>query len=538
VLVVSAVQGIQAQTRVLMRTLTRLRIPTLLFVNKVDRPGARRAELLPELRRHLSPWVVEPNLDDPGRLVDTLADHDESLLRSYVEDGDLPPDRLAAALADQTHRALAHPVYFGSAITGEGVPALMRGIRDWLPVAAGRAGDRLSARVFKVERVAGGEKTGWLRIHSGTLRNRQRVAVGGVVGRVTGLRRVVPGGPATVTEAGAGDIVVVSGLPAVRTDDEIHDPARPAAGSTGTGNLFALPALESVVRPGTGTDPSTVYAALSRLEDEDPLIGVRRDAAGQITVTLYGEVQKEVLAARLAAEYGIAVVFEETRVVYVERPVGVGTAVRAIDRHGGHDFWATVGLRVAPAPAGSGVTYRVGVERGLVSAAFHAAIEDTVHATLRQGPHGWEVVDCAVTLVRVGFQAPISTAGDFRDLTPMVLLAALAEAGTRVHEPVDRVDMEAPPDTVSAVLARLAEIGGVPRETTVAAGVARLHGTAPAGRVHERRRQLSALTRGEGVLLSRPAGYRPVTGEPPRRARTDGNPLNREEYLRHLAGGF
>ena len=143
-----------------------------------------------------------------------------------------------------------------------------------------------------------------------------------------------------------------------------------------------------------------------------------------------------------------------------------------------------MGLRVEPAPAGSGVSYRVGVERGLVSAAF---------------------------------QAPLSTAADFRHLTPMVLLEALARAGTRVHEPVDQVEVEAPPDTMGAVLARLADIGGVPAETTVAGGVARLVGTAPAGRVHELRRQLSALTR---------------------RARTDGNPLHREEYLRHLAGGF
>lgn len=149
VLVVSAVEGVQAQTRVLMRTLRRLRIPTLVFVNKIDRGGARCGSVLRDIAEKLTPAVVAMgSVDAPGgrdarcapyhrtdarftdRLTELLADHDDALLAAYVENGAvLPYDRLRDELATQTGRSLVHPVYFGSAITGAGVDALIAGVR-------------------------------------------------------------------------------------------------------------------------------------------------------------------------------------------------------------------------------------------------------------------------------------------------------------------------------------------------------------------------------------------------------------------------
>lgn len=159
VLVVSAVEGVQAQTRVLMRTLRRLRIPTLVFVNKVDRGGARHGSVLREISEKLTPAVVAMgSVDAPGgrdarctpytqadadftdRVTELLADHDDALLEAYVENAaPLPYARLREELATRTGRAETHPVYFGSAITGVGVDALIGGIRELLPASRGDA---------------------------------------------------------------------------------------------------------------------------------------------------------------------------------------------------------------------------------------------------------------------------------------------------------------------------------------------------------------------------------------------------------------
>jgi ribosomal protection tetracycline resistance protein len=282
-----------------------------------------------------------------------------------------------------------------------------------------------------------------------------------------------------------------------------------------------------------------LHVALSQLTEQDPLINLRRDEVRQeVSVSLYGEVQKEVIQATLADGYGIDVTFRETTTICVERPAGTGSAVEFIDVPP-NPFLATVGLRVEPAPPGSGVSFRLEVELGSMPYTFFRAVEETVRETLRQGLYGWQVLDCAVTMTHSGYWARqshshgvfdksmSSTAGDFRNLTPLVLTAALRAAGTTVFEPLHRYRLDVPADAVGALPPVLARLGAVPRESIV-------DGEIPAARVDELRRQLPALTGGEGVLESAFERYQAVRGTPPARPRTDHNPLNRKEYLLHV----
>ncbi|WP_331386639.1 hypothetical protein [Saccharothrix sp. ST-888] len=256
---------------------------------------------------------------------------------------------------------------------------------------------------------------------------------------------------------------------------------------------------------------------------------------GGISVLLYGEVQREVIAARLREEFGVEAVFEPSRIRYIERPTGRGEAFEAIDRRARNEFFATVGLRVEPAGPGSAVSFRWETELGALPRAFHRAIEETVHDCLQQGLYGWPVTDCAITLTRTGFASPISTAADFRRLTPLVLMRALAEAGTRLYEPCHRFDLEVPADAVNPVVARLAGLeADIVRSSAQGDGWL-IEGSIPLRQVQSFKRQLAALSGGEGVWWSRPAGDRPVAGAYAVGSRTDGNPLNRAEYLRHLA---
>jgi ribosomal protection tetracycline resistance protein len=560
VLVVSAVEGVQPQTRVLMRVLRRLRIPTILFVNKIDRVGARDDDLLRDIAGKLTPAIAPmgtvtgpgtrdaafrpwkrrgSSAPDGDALVDLLAGNDDSFLASYVR-GERPDVR--GALRAQSRAALVHPVYFGSAITGAGVTELMAGITEFLPCVEGDAGAPLSGTVFKVERGPAGEKVAYVRMFAGTLRIRDRVALaGGREGKVTRIGVFDSGGADACPAVTAGRIAKVWGLADVRIGDPLGAARTPA-----DAHFFAPPTLETTVVPCRDADAGRLYVALTQLAEQDPLIDIRRDDLRQETsVSLYGEVQKEVIQATLAHEYGIAVTFRETTTLCVERLAGAGEAVEFMKRDG-NPFLATVGLRVRPAPPGSGVAFDLGVELGSMPLAFFVAIEDTVRATLGQGLYGWPVPDCAVTLTHCGYaprqshmgakfdKSMSSTGADFRGLTPLVLMAALRRAGTQVHEPMHRYRLEIPADLFGVVVPALARVPAVPHASTLNDATYVLEGLVPAARVHALDQQVPELTSGEGVLESAFDHYEPVRGPAPARPRSDHNPLHRKEYLLHL----
>lgn len=554
VLVLSAVEGVQARTRVLARTLRRRGVPTVLFVNKIDRTGARDADLLAAVRRRLFPGTVALNavrgigtrdvrtaprdLADPmfrEAVAEILADHDDALLADLV-DGRVPAaSRVRAVLRAQTAAGLATPLVFGSALNGEGTRELLDAIASYLPCARGDASVPPRGSVFALERNASGEKTALLRLFEGELRVRDKVILRSPdvldrQARVTSLS-LTNGSWRT---AGPGDIVRVRGLAEARVGDVLT-----TADGTALADVlepeFGRPTLETVVRARDGADASRLRAALLRLAEEDPLIGVSPLPGGTTSLRLYGEVQKEVIAATLRETLGVDAEFEESRIVHLERPVGVGEAVEDMDwRRRRPDFWATIGLRVEPGPPGSGVTFRRETELGALPAAFDRAIAETVHLTLEQGLHGWGVTDCAVTLTASGFGGPVSTAADFRGLTPMVLMRALAEAGTRVYEPYQRFELEIPEDALSAVTARLSALGADLRDAKPDPDGWRLEGELPARQVPAFERELPGLTSGDGVWWPRPSGDRPVAGRPPARPRTGPDPLDRDAYLREV----
>ena len=199
VLVLSAVEGVQPQTRVLMRALRRLRIPTLLFVNKIDRAGARNESLLQEISQMPGLDIIPMGdtsalgtkaadftrwgANDPelrSSLVEALAEHDQEILTSYIEgEGQVPLDRLLELLRVQTQRGSVHPLFFGSARTGAGIDAFISGVSDLLSTCANGDPDApTSGTVFKIERGASRNKIAYVRLLSGTLRVRDRLVYG------------------------------------------------------------------------------------------------------------------------------------------------------------------------------------------------------------------------------------------------------------------------------------------------------------------------------------------------------------------------
>ncbi|WP_035737742.1 elongation factor G [Glycomyces arizonensis] len=541
VLVVSAVEGVQAQTRVIMRTLKRLGVPTILFVNKVDRVGAREDELLRDIAAKLTPQIlpmdivrgigtagaeVEPlAFKDPEhfeRAAEVLAAGSDAFLAAYLDEPDpLSALDCGAELAAQTRRGVAHPVYFGSAVTGAGVAALAEGIRRYLPSPTPEPSGRPRGTVFKVEHGARGQRLAYVRVRSGTLRPRERVtayrrgAEGEIEtskGKVTGVE-VFTGGTSTASGAAPpGGIAKVTGLSDIRIGDAIGSPDE-----LGPGGLFTPPTLETIVRPVDPSERIRLRKALASLAERDPLVDPHLDElAGHMAVRLYGEVQKEVVASLLDEEFGIAVEFEQSRAIHIERVVRPVEALHEMGRWAPTSRPVTVGLRLEPGEPDSGLRYELEVERGSLTRALHNGVEETVHERFRRGPFGWAVTDCRVALTAAGYLG-VASATDFREVTGLLLDQMLAEAGTWVFEPVHRFDIEFPAGSSSVVLQLLrdaaADISG--QFSTDTTGY--LSGTMATEAVVGFETRLPSVTRGQAVFVAQHDHYRPVRGTPPRR---------------------
>jgi ribosomal protection tetracycline resistance protein len=349
-----------------------------------------------------------------------------------------------------------------------------------------------------------------------------------------------PGGLTAGAVARAGQIALVRG-PSARIGDTLGQPPRRRT------HRFPPATLQALVEPEDHTQRTALFAGLTDLADEDPLIDLRLDETdGEAAVSLHGEVQKEVIAALLEQRYGIRAHFLETSVVCLERVVGTGASVDRI-KEGDNPYLAGMGLRVEAAPVGSGVQFSPGIERGNLPPAFIAATEEGVRSALRQGLHGWAVTDCVVTMTESAYwprqskphqkfdKSISSVAADFRNLAPVVVTAALAQAGTRVCQPVDRFELDLPDEAFGSVVSLLGRLGAATLETFGVSGYTRLVGHLPSAAVPDLSSRLPDLTSGEGVLVTRLDHHAPIAAAPPpSRRRTGFDPLDRTMWFRHV----
>ncbi len=551
VLVVSSVEGVQPQTVAIWRALRRIGVPTLFFLNKVDRRGADVDRVVTQLRERLGvrPVVltrvtgpgtrdarVRPVALDAEPVVEAVAEVDDAVAARWLT-GEPPRIRdLRRAIRRAVRRVELTPVACGSAITGAGVPQLRHLLADLLPRCDERDGPP-AGTVFAVDRDDRGRRA-WLRLWSGRLRVRDRVQLAeGRPRTITEIAVSEPDGVLVRPSASAGQIVAIRGVPA-RIGQHVGDPPRR--------DLYRFPPAtrQALVEPVEPGQRLALFAGLAQLADEDPLVDLRLDEQqGEAVIRLHGEVQKEVIAALLEDRYGVPVRFSGTLTACIERVVGAGAAEERIKERG-NPYLAGIGLRVEAAPVGHGVEFRPGVEPGRLPPAFVAATEEGVRAALRHGRHGWPVTDCLVTMTSSQYwprqsrphqkfdKSVSSVAADFRNLAPVVVTAALRRAGTRVCQPVERFDVNLPRETLDAVTALLGRAGAVVRDTTATGGYLEVSGTLPSSRVPQVVDALPDLTGGEAVLSTHFDHYAPVTGESPAMRRRGPDPGDREEWFR------
>jgi ribosomal protection tetracycline resistance protein len=557
VLVVSAVEGVQPQTVVLWRVLRRLAVPAAIFINKIDRRGADPAQVSAGIGRRLTagsgarllPLTDVLAAGSPGAttrpvpltdasVIDVLTSGDDRLLGAVLDGPGVTEAMALRSARTQVGRGAVVPVAAGSALTGAGVPDLLTMLPRLMPWAR-PATRSMSGVIYKIEHGDHGTLA-HCRMFGGDLRVRDRAATAGARPEViTSIERSTPHGWARVNVARAGDVVRIRGIGSARTGGWVGEaiPGRVT-------RQFPAPALESVVEPANPANRGRLFAALQELGEADPLINLRLDEErGEIAVSLYGEVQKEVIADLLAGQFGVDVSFRPTVTVHIERIAGTGGSSALLSEKT-TPYLATLGFRVETAPLGSGLACDLEVERGSMPPAFFAATWEGVRAGLAQGLSGWAIPDARVVLTHTGYcprQSAMhqkfnknvsSVAADFRNLAPVLIHEALNQAGTVVCEPVETFHLEIPASALPAVTMTIARLSGLLTGTRTTTESLALTGTLPTRSVQPLLAQLPEQTSGEGVFTSEVTHYTPLTGPPPRRTRIGPDPLDRREWFR------
>ncbi|HDR7898771.1 GTP-binding protein [Bacillus pacificus] len=552
ILVISAVEGVQAQTKILMRTLQKLNIPTILFVNKIDRRGANSEKVVKQIKTILSneafPFysvlnegtkearIIEyKSYDD---CIERLAPYNESLLESYVNNEIVTDTMLRKELIKQIAQANVYPIFFGSAMTGIGVSELLENISALLPAHNLSQDEELSGIVFKIEREPSGEKIAYVRVFSGNLHVRKHVDIQRDESlphkeKIKKMCMFHNGDAVQTSTVPSGEFCKVWGLSDIKIGDII------GARTDYIKDIhFAEPQMEAAIDAVPKERIHDLYAALMELCEEDPLIKVwKDDVHNELYIRLFGQVQKEVIETTLFEKYNLQVTFSNTRVVCIEKPIGIGISVEVMGEKT-NPFYATVGFKVERGELNSGITYKLGVELGSLPLAFHKAIEDTVFQTLKQGLYGWEVTDIIVTLTHTGYASPVTTASDFRNLTPLVLMDALKKAETYVYEPVNAFEFTVPEQAISTAMYKLAAISATFAEPIFNNDSYQLTGSLPVAKTENFKRMLHSFTEGEGIFSTKPAGFTKLKPPFPTRKRVDYNPLNRKDYLLHVLRAY
>ena len=498
VLVVSGTDGVQSHTETLWRLLRRYRVPTFVFVNKMDLPGMERQELLAQLNRRLGEGFVDFGAEQADR-DEALALCDENLMDRMLDAGQLQDADLIPAIA----RRHVFPCWFGAALKLEGVDALLDGLDRYTRPAP--ALEAFGAKVFKVSQDEQGARLTWLRVTGGELKVKAQLtgeADGEPWAEKANQLRLYSGAKYTLTEAiGPGQVCAVTGL----------TKARPGEG-LGAERDSDLPVLEPVlsyqVLLPEGADVHAALGKLHRLEEEEPQLHVVwNETLGEIHVQLMGEIQLEVLRSLLAERFGLAVEFGPGGILYKET---ITEPMEGVGHYEPLRHYAEVHLKLEPLPRGSGMQFAADCREEVLDKNWQRLVlthlEEKQHLGVLTGS---PLTDVKITLIAGRAHLKHTEGGDFRQAAYRAVRQGLMLAKSQLLEPWYAFRLEVPAENIGRAMSDIQRMEGTFDPPESGEETAVLTGFAPVSTMRSYPMEVVSYTRGRGHLSLTLDGYRP-----------------------------
>ncbi|MDF2541496.1 MAG: TetM/TetW/TetO/TetS family tetracycline resistance ribosomal protection protein [Herbinix sp.] len=546
ILVISAVEGIQAQTELLLEALRQTKTPTILFINKIDRVGSDVEHILQELKTQYQANVIqfqEPinqgtrecevktkdYLDQQflEDIVLSISESEQDLLEKYLSGQAFTHNELVEAIKNAIQNAQLMPVLCASASLGVGIEELLNFITDYTEGHQGSNTEELSAIVYKIEHDKTMGKIAHVRMFGGSIKNRDSIYIPSLdkSQKVTQIRRVFGEKYTDIGEVGAGDVAALCGLSSIQIGDVI--------GTRGTWNDYklAVPLLKVQVLPENEGELAGLLSALRELCDEDPLLDMEYiSEEKEIQIKITGTIQLEIISALLKERYNLTVSFSPPSVIYKETPTKIGEGFEAYTMP--KPCWAIVKLLIEPGKPGSGIEYSSTVSNNDIFLRYQNHVKTSVFETLKQGLYGWEVTDLKVTLIYGEHHIMHTHPMDFFLATPMAVMNGLVNTGTTLLEPMITMKINAQEEFLGKIIGDLVQMRGEFEAPVIRGSSFQVEAHLPVATSLEYPIKLAMLTSGRAVISSRFAGFSPCPLELGATTKRRGvDPLDRAKWI-------
>ena len=539
ILVISAKDGVQAQTRVLFHALRKMKIPTIIFVNKIDQGGINLQSVYQNIREKLSDEIIvmqdvlftpEVSLTDIADIEkwESVVGENDELLEKYIAGEPLEIQDLQREKCRRIQNSSLFPVYHGSAKNNIGTEKLIEVITETFTSGADNNQSELCGSVFKIEYTDQKKRLVYLRLYSGTLRLRDTILLAQKQKlKITEMRIPSNGEIVQADIACCGEIAILSNDTLKLNDILGNTELLPRK----AWEEKPTPLLRTTVEPQKPEQRELLLNALTEIADTDPLLHYYVDTiTHEIILSFLGKVQLEVICSLLIERYHVNINVKEPTVIYLERPSKAANHTIHIEVPP-NPFWASIGLSVTPLPMGSGVQYESKVSIGYLNQSFQNAVAEGVRHGLEQGLYGWEVTDCKICFEYGLYYSPVSTPADFRFLAPVVLEQALKKCGTQLLEPYLSFTLYAPQEYLSRAYNDAPKYCAEIESTQLKNDEVIFKGKIPARYIGEYRNDLNFYTNGRSVCLTELKGYQESLGEPVFQTR---RPNSRLDKVRHM----
>ncbi|QTX31530.1 elongation factor G [Aminithiophilus ramosus] len=528
VAVFCAVGGVEPQSETVWRQADKYRVPRIAFVNKMDRVGADFNAVVEGMRERLGARAVpiqmpigaedafiglvdlvqnrailygeeadlgrEPKLTEiPPELqeeaaqareflIESIADFDEEIMELFLDGGEVPVEKIKAAVRRATIDLQIVPVLCGSAFKNKGVQPMLDAVVDYLPSPADlppivahdvddpeRAIERHSsydepfaALAFKVMVDPFVGRLVFCRIYSGALKTGESVlnVATGRRERVGRILRMHANKREELEDCAAGMIVALPGLKATRTGDTLCAESAPVLLEN---LIFPEPVIHLSVEPNSKADQVKLAKGLSALSEEDPTFRVHTDEeTNQTIISGMGELHLEIIVDRLRREFGVEVKVGRPQVAYREAIRKASQAEgKFIRQSGGRGQYGHVVLELEPLPDGKGYEFENKIVGGVIPKEYIPAVQKGLDETITSGIlGGYPVIGVKVSLVFGSYHDVDSSEMAFKIAASMGFKEGMRKADPVLMEPVMKVEVVSPEEYVGDVIGDLSSRRG------------------------------------------------------------------------------
>lgn len=493
ILVISASNGVQSHTRTLWELLKMYKVPTIIFVNKMDMPDTDKTLLLSELKSKLDDSCIDFTDIQEVMSNEEVAMTNESLMEEFLSCGKIDIEDIKRGISDRE----IFPCHFGSALKNDKIIDLLDGLNTYIDEK--KYPDKFGAKVYKINRDSQGNRLTYIKVTGGVLRVKD--IIDDSEEKINQIRIYSGDKYRTANEIYSGEVCAVTGLTKTYSGENLGI-------ENDNNDVILEPVLMYRVVLPQEIDAAMMLPKLKQLEEEDPTLAIKwNEDLKEIQVCLMGEVQIEILKKLVLDRFKVAIEFDQGNVVYKET---ISNTVEGVGHFEPLRHYAEVHLRLEPGEIGSGLTFETECSEEILAKNWQRLILTHLQEREHKGVlTGSGITDMKITLVSGRAHLKHTEGGDFRQATYRAVRQGLKMAQSVLLEPYYDFRLEIPTEMLGRAMTDIERIYGKINPPENYGEYSVITGYAPVVTMRKYREDIAAYTKGQGKITCILKGYLP-----------------------------